>query len=327
LLLGYRLTIRNTVMESRVRGYDIVGDIHGHAEELRHLLVRLGYRRSGYGFRHDERQVVFVGDFFDRGPQIAEAVQIARATVEDGNGHAVIGNHEFNAIAFHTRHPDGKGFFRPRTSQNQHQHQATLDQLSSLEMRDAIDWFKTLPSALELGGFRVVHASWQPADIEVIESACDKFGRFTTEFLAHACNSGTPLHQAIENVLKGPEIKLPDGESFLDKDGHERFSVRVRWYADRAGMTLQDYSIGAGDNLSDEPVPSACNRGIEAYPDSAPPVFFGHYWLQSDPEPFASNVACVDYSVAKQGKLCAYQWNVGDTEISLDQFVWVAAQN
>ena len=250
-----------------MKNYDIIGDIHGHAEELRQLLTRLGYRRSGNGFRHDERQVGFVGDFIDRGPQIAEAVQIARATVEDGNGHAVMGNHEFNAIAFHTRRPDGSGFFRPRTAKNQHQHQATLDQLSSLEMRDAISWFKTLPVALELDGFRVVHASWQAADIEVIESACGEVGRFTTEFLRLACSSGTPLHQAIENVLKGPEIKLPDGMSFFDKDGHERFSTRVRWYADPTGMTLQDYSIGAGDNLPGKPVPEDCDNGFKAYPD------------------------------------------------------------
>ncbi|MGY8796944.1 MAG: metallophosphoesterase [Woeseiales bacterium] len=45
--------------------YDIIGDIHGHAGELRALLEKLGYRRSGHGFRHDERQVVFVGDFID----------------------------------------------------------------------------------------------------------------------------------------------------------------------------------------------------------------------------------------------------------------------
>lgn len=309
--------------------YDIIGDIHGHAEELRQLLTRLGYQRSGHGFRHDERQVVFVGDFIDRGPENAEAIQIARATVEDGNGHAVMGNHEFNAIAFHTRRPDGTEFFRPRTAKNQHQHQATLNQLSSLEMRDAINWFKTLPVTLELDGFRVVHASWQPADIEVIKTACDNFGRFTTEFLALACNSETLLHQAIENVLKGPEIKLPDGMSFFDKDGHERFSTRVRWYATPAEMTIQDYSIGAGDRLPHQLVPTQngeSDKNIEAYSGSEPPVFFGHYWLQGNPEPFASNVACVDYSVAKHGKLCAYQWNAGDTRLDSRHYQWVDSQ-
>lgn len=306
-----------------MKNFDIIGDIHGHAEELRKLLDRLGYKRSGYGFRHHERQVIFVGDFIDRGPAIAEAIQIARATVEDGHGHAVMGNHEFNAIAFHKRRPDGRGFFRPRNDKNQKQHQATLNQLSSLEMREAINWFKTLPVAIEFEEFRVVHASWQPDDIETIDSALEQHGHFSTDFLTVACESGTPLFQAVENVLKGPEIQLPEGVEFSDKDGHARSSTRVRWYADPTAMTLQEYSIGAGDGLPEEEISDEMRSGIKAYSKTRRPVFFGHYWLQGDPAPLAPNVACVDYSVAKEGKLCAYQWHSGDTRINQDRFVWV----
>ncbi|MDA9556998.1 hypothetical protein N9R79_05785 [Vibrio sp.] len=35
--------------------------------------------------------------------------------------------------------------------------------------------------------------------------------------------------------------------------------------------------------------------------------FIGHYWLKGDLNPLASNVIGVDYSVAKGGKLVAYQ--------------------
>lgn len=307
--------------------YDIIGDVHGHAEELKKLLLKLGYRQCGYGFRHDERQVIFVGDFIDRGPEIAEVIQIARATVEDGYGHAVMGNHEFNAIAFHTRKPGSSGFFRERSVKNQNQHQATLNQLSSLQMQDALAWFKTLPVALELDGLRVVHAAWQPNDIGVIETALATLGRFTTEFLKIACSQGTQLHQAIENVLKGPEMRLPDGVSIPDKDGHVRFDVRVRWHADPTHLTLRQYAFGASDLLPDGPAPSKVATGIEPYPESALPVFFGHYWLTGVPEPFAPNVACVDYSVAKNGKLCAYQWSPGESTIRADRYVWVDADN
>ena len=307
--------------------YDIIGDIHGHAEELRQLLNKLGYQRSGHGYRHAERQAVFVGDFIDRGPANAEAVQIARATVEDGNGHAVMGNHEFNAIAFHTQRPDCREFFRCHTEKNQRQHQATLDQLSSIELREATKWFKTLPVAIELDGIRVVHAAWQPTDIQTIETALDELGRFTVDFLMFACQQDSPLFRAIENVVKGPEIELPEGKSFVDKDGHERFNTRVRWYANPAELTFQSYSIGAGDVLPDEPVSPGSTAGIASYPASERPVFFGHYWLQGPPMPFAPNVACVDYSVAKQGKLCAYQWNAGDTVLNPAQYVWVGALN
>jgi hypothetical protein len=127
--------------------------------------------------------------------------------------------------------------------------------------------------------------------------------------------------------VKGPEIELPEGKSFVDKDGHERFNTRVRWYANPAELTLQSYSIGAGDVLPDEPVSPRSSAGIASYPASERPVFFGHYWLQGPPMPFAPNVACVDYSVAKQGKLCAYQWNAGDTVLNPAQYVWVDALN
>ena len=46
-----------------------------------------------------------------------------------------------------------------------------------------------------------------------------------------------------------------------------------------------------------------------SYPATAKPVFVGHYWLSADrPEILADNVACLDFSVAKGGFLCAYRW-------------------
>ena len=304
--------------------YDIIGDVHGHAEELKELLSMLGYRQCGYGFRHDKRQVIFVGDFIDRGPEIAKVIEIARATVEDGYGHAVMGNHEFNAIAFHTRKPGSHGFFRERSVKNQDQHQETLNQLSSLQMQDALAWFKTLPVALELEGLRVVHAAWQPNDIGVIETSLATLGRFTTDFLKIACSQGTQLHQAIENVLKGPEMRLPNGKSFQDKDGHVRFDVRVRWYADPWAdrepekMKFREYAFGETDHLPDDLVPENPAGRIVPYSAVDPFVFFGHYWLQGKPDRLAPNVACVDYSVAKNGKLCAYQWSPGETTLCKD---------
>lgn len=61
-----------------------------------------------------------------------------------------------------------------------------------------------------------------------------------------------------------------------------------------------------------------------AYPTTAKPVFVGHYWLSDDqPEILADNVACLDYSVAKGGFLCAYRWQ-GEQKLKNDHFVWVA---
>ena len=54
------------------------------------------------------------------------------------------------------------------------------------------------------------------------------------------------------------------------------------------------------------------------------PVFFGHYWLKDQPGITASNAACLDFSVAKEGYLTAYRWS-GENELSIDNLVSVRA--
>jgi hypothetical protein len=42
-----------------VQGYDLVGDIHGHADPLRRLLEKLDYAEIEGIFRHPERKMIF----------------------------------------------------------------------------------------------------------------------------------------------------------------------------------------------------------------------------------------------------------------------------
>ncbi len=63
--------------------YDLIGDIHGHADELVALLAKMGYRETGGAWRHPERTAVFVGDFIDRGPKILETLKIVRPMLEE----------------------------------------------------------------------------------------------------------------------------------------------------------------------------------------------------------------------------------------------------
>jgi hypothetical protein len=83
-----------------IQGYDLVGDIHGHADALHRLLHKLDYTEVKGVFRHPQRDMIFVGDFIDRGPQQREVLRIARAMCEAGVASAVMGNHEFNAIGW-----------------------------------------------------------------------------------------------------------------------------------------------------------------------------------------------------------------------------------
>jgi predicted MPP superfamily phosphohydrolase len=196
--------------------YDVIGDIHGHAEELRTLLRQLGYEERNGGYVAEGRNAIFVGDFIDRGPAIREVLQIARAMVSRNGAYAVLGNHEFNALCYHT--PDRAGsFLRPHSTKNAHQHQATVDQLVlpyPEEWRSYQQWFKDLPLFLEIDGLRVVHAAWDENAIRLVR------GRsfYDPDFLAAAATRGTPEFTAVETLLKGPEIKLPDGQMCADRD-------------------------------------------------------------------------------------------------------------
>ena len=129
-------------MESNSSGFDVIGDIHGHASELKALLSELGYSRHGAGYKNSDRRVIFVGDFVDRGPAIGEVIDIVRSMVDAGDALAVMGNHEYNAIAFHTLRPgEQNDWFRPHTDKNLKQHDETLTQLSAPNLAEAISWF------------------------------------------------------------------------------------------------------------------------------------------------------------------------------------------
>src|SRR5436190_22854788 len=120
--------------------YDLIGDIHGHADELDRLLATLGYRKRKGTYRHPERQVIFLGDFIDRGPKIRQVLEIVRPMIEEGKALAVMGNHELNALAYHTKDPECPGeYLRRHTEKNEKQHRKTIEQLNG-DIVAYLDW-------------------------------------------------------------------------------------------------------------------------------------------------------------------------------------------
>ena len=306
--------------------YDLIGDIHGHADELEQLLRELGYCRESGVYRHPERKVIFLGDFIDRGPKISEVLAIARGMVESGNALAVMGNHELNAMAYHTRDPNAPGeFLRRHNEKNERQHHQTVRQLSPGDLRSHLAWFRTLPMWLDLPELRVVHACWDAESMQAIMQAGGAATEIMDEFLFAACKPRESLFFATEIVLKGKEIPLPAGIYYRDKDGHERVHVRTRWYLPAEGKTYRTYSFQSDEVDCDEAIPRDIVGAAIPYPADAKPVFIGHYWLRAfEPSLLVDNVVCLDYSVANGGFLCAYRWN-GDSRLDRENLVWVPA--
>jgi hypothetical protein len=71
------------------------------------LLDKLGYKRSGNLYRHEDRMVIFLGDFIDRGLYQKRTLELVRAMIDAGAAKAVMGNHEYNAIAYFTANDEG----------------------------------------------------------------------------------------------------------------------------------------------------------------------------------------------------------------------------
>src|SRR6185436_15096978 len=131
--------------------YDLIGDIHGYADELVQLLEALGYQQAQGVYGHPDRKVIFLGDFIDRGPKIRQVLGIVRPMIEEGKALTVMGNHELNALAYHTEDTESHGeHLRRHIPKNEKQHKATLDQVSPHELRSYLEWFRTFPMWLDL---------------------------------------------------------------------------------------------------------------------------------------------------------------------------------
>lgn len=79
--------------------FDIIGDVHGCAEELRELLARLGYAEEAGVFRHPAgRRAIFLGDLVDRGPDTPGVLRIAMGMAEAGAALCVPGNHDVKLL-------------------------------------------------------------------------------------------------------------------------------------------------------------------------------------------------------------------------------------
>jgi len=318
-------------MNSKAVSYDLIGDIHGHANDLRQLLADLGYTYSdhdGY-YSHTQRQAIFLGDFIDKGKNQRQVLDIVIPMVENGAALAVMGNHEFNALAFHTADPDNPGcWLRPRKNSNIKQHFAFLNDFvverqpeGGYSLERVLSFFKTLPLWLDLDGLRVVHACWSQTHVDALTLLLNPDQTLSDDFLVRANRKGTPEYEGVETLLKGVEYTLPADLAIKDNYGKERKELRVKWWGNKAGQVRDlGLSIGPGGltpKVAEHLVPASALPG---YAESEKPLFLGHYWMEGVPARLAPNVACLDYSVANKGILVAYRWD-GEAELDNSKFI------
>ncbi|WP_328823182.1 metallophosphoesterase [Sulfitobacter sediminilitoris] len=285
--------------------------MHADAARLSKTLEKLGYQLVDGIWQHPERRIAaFLGDFIDTGRDNRKVIEQVRTMVKAGNAIAVMGNHELNALHYHT---PGKnwlntddGFMRAHDDKNRGQHQSFLDEypVGSAEAQDVMNWFLTLPLFLELEGLRLVHACWDARHVDLVEKRWSD-GRLKAEDLQEVAFERTDFAQAVVNLVKGPEATLPSGCGFHDYRRTWREKARIKWWADPAGANWRDATLSVPNPLE---LPDSSIEGkldCAFYAPDAPPVFFGHYKRTGLPlVPDAPNVICLDYPA----HACAYRW-------------------
>ncbi len=84
--------------------FDIIGDIHGCFDELVQLLKELDYEISTQSDGEtivappQGRKAIFVGDFVDRGPKVAEVLRLVMGMQKTGAAICVPGNHDVKLV-------------------------------------------------------------------------------------------------------------------------------------------------------------------------------------------------------------------------------------
>ncbi|HEY9661629.1 MAG TPA: metallophosphoesterase family protein [Allocoleopsis sp.] len=125
-----------------------IGDVHGHYDGLMQLLELVAIGSAD--------QVHFVGDLIDRGPKSAEVVRFIRENAYP----CVLGNHEQLLLeAF----PGNKVSQYALQAWLQSGGQATVLSFEQPEtLLEHLDWFRTLPTHLDLGDVWLAHAGLHP---------------------------------------------------------------------------------------------------------------------------------------------------------------------
>lgn len=306
---------------------DIIGDIHGYADKLTGLLTQLGYVHNGQYFVPPEgHRALFIGDLVDRGVQQVATLEMVFAMIDAGVADAVMGNHEYNALAFATLNPENaahtltnnsnhtpphsQDYLRAHNEIHTRQHEAFLAELpfGSEQHQYWLQRLYELPLWLETDAACFVHACWDVDSMAILQPLLTADNCLTVKGLVETSQKDTAAFEALERVLKGVETPLPDGIVMVDKEGTQRSRVRVRWWLDALNeRTIHEVARAPQSALAQIPS-DTLTENIEFALKTGKPVFVGHYWLTGAPEPLSAQVVCTDYSAAvDSGYLTCYQ--------------------
>ena len=298
---------------------DIVGDIHGEYQALRDLLRGLGYDEEG---RHPEnRTLVFLGDFCDRGPDSPAVLALVERLVEGGRAVAILGNHEINLLREDAK--DGSGWFFDERVARDHAKYFPYRRPDDSERAGIVRFLSGLPIALERDDLRVVHAAWLPEKIDMARGLPLGSVRAHYDELEHAAQHHADTSGLGERIkaeasdwghgLENPERQPPFLHAHAEHDANKQMMNPLKVLTSGAEQKgLSPFFSGGRWRFAER------LAWWDSYSDPVP-VVVGHYWRRTHAidraavgkgdadlfrgiSPYAwhgqrGNVFCVDFSV------------------------------
>jgi hypothetical protein len=261
-------------------GFAVIPDLHAAPRRLARSLEAAGFERDGETWGHpDGVRALFLGDLIDAQAETEDAddravVEAVMGMVERGRALCLMGNHEFNAVLWHRRDRSGRPL-RRHDAANRAQHESFLASYAGDEVgrRRALHFFESLPFQLDLGVFRAVHACWDEASISRLAAISVR----SASFWERAADERGGVGAAAARLVKGPEVRLPEGVSYLDVNGQERDRARLRWWVEPRTLAEALASMPEGTRIPD--MPWEDRTVVETSPGA--PILFGHYKVAS----------------------------------------------
>lgn len=135
----------------------VIGDIHGHLDALKRL-------KREFSYNPIEHQLIYLGDYIDRGPNSCEVVsEVMRECLEE-DAIALLGNHERVMLNALTTEPN-KNTINDRLLWLRNGGQETLDSYEKngkVVMKSHMEYFEGLPLYIENDEYFFVHAGVNP---------------------------------------------------------------------------------------------------------------------------------------------------------------------
>ncbi|MFN8021090.1 MAG: hypothetical protein U0Q03_06120 [Acidimicrobiales bacterium] len=305
-------------------GYDVIGELRASPVRLDALLGHLGYERRGDGpYAHPAgRTAIFVGGVVGPHGTRVSCAPMVRDMVDAGSALMVLGPHELDVAtgAATTARPRElvlAGAAAPPSSPSSPE--PTPDD-------ELVAWLRTVPLWLDLPGLRVVFACWSEFDVEQLRSDLGGNCLDADDHLALATDGST--RTAIDTLVHGPEVVLPERFHRVGADGVVRRTARYRWWGD-GPMTLRaralvpagsfDRSGRAHADLDDTPI---LDPMPVLFTDGAP-VVVGRHWYPGAPVLRTPAVLSLDHTAQHPRQTTVYRWS-GESELDPSRLVHLA---